>query len=57
MEHPASDADVARVRSRLAAGGWLGIAGAPYPQYFGPTNSSSRATAPRRATDIELRRE
>jgi Protein of unknown function (DUF3349) len=27
------------------------------PQYLGPTNSSSRVTASRRATDIELRRE
>jgi hypothetical protein len=27
------------------------------PQYLGPTNSSSRATASRRATEIELRRE
>jgi len=98
-DHRASDADVARVRSRLAAGGlaagqarafrpgelaltrpaasrrpiepaaaqsasWVAAGSAfrhrrlPWrPQYLGPTNSSSRATASRRATDIELRRE
>jgi hypothetical protein len=76
-DHAASDADVARVRSRLAAGGWPlakpehstrrtgpNPPAGPRParhsqhhQYFGPTNSSSRATAPRRATEMELRRE
>jgi Protein of unknown function (DUF3349) len=32
MEHPASDADVARVRSRLAAGGWP----LARPEHFDP---------------------
>src|SRR5438876_468171 len=34
MEHPASDADVARVRSRLAAGGWP----LAKPEHFDPAN-------------------
>jgi hypothetical protein len=34
MEHPASDADVARVRSRLAAGGWP----LARPEHFDPAN-------------------
>jgi len=34
MEHPASDADVARVRSRLAAGGWP----LAKPEHFNPAN-------------------
>ena len=33
-DHPASDADVARVRSRLAAGGWP----LAKPQHFDPAN-------------------
>ena len=34
MDHPASDADVARVRSRLAAGGWP----LAKPEHFNPAN-------------------
>jgi plasmid stabilization system protein ParE len=33
-DHPASDADVARVRSRLAAGGWP----LAKPEHFDPAN-------------------
>ena len=34
MDHPASDSDVARVRARLAAGGWP----LAKPQHFDPAN-------------------
>ena len=34
MDHPASDADVTRVRSRLAAGGWP----LAKPEHFDPVN-------------------
>ena len=34
MDHPASDADVARVRARLAAGGWP----LAKPEHFNPAH-------------------
>ena len=61
-DHPASDADVARIRAWWSGRPWSPSALTmprcqAQPSVFGTTNSSSRTTASRRATEIEFRRE